>query len=88
MVHPGEEVVLDLVVEAAVQVAQERAAHVRGGRNLESGHFLGWFICLSTVLTQHGVNACKSLIVQSLLSVNRGLMNRGRTSLKKFDMFK
>ena len=35
VVHPGEEVVLDLVVEAAVQVAQERAAHVRGGRNLE-----------------------------------------------------
>ena len=39
VVHPGEEVVLDLVVEAAVQVAQERAAHVRGGRNLERGHF-------------------------------------------------
>ena len=73
MVHPGEEVVLDLVVEAAVQVAQERAAHVRGGRNLESGHFLGWFICLST-------RSERLQKLNSSKSVNRGLVNRGRTS--------
>ena len=34
VVYPGEEVVLDLVVESAVQVAEQGAAHVGGCGNL------------------------------------------------------
>ena len=36
VVHPGEEVVLDLVVEATVQLAEPPAAHVGGGDNLQA----------------------------------------------------
>ena len=39
VVHPGEEVVLDLIVESAVHVHEPRSAHVGGCGNL-GGHFL------------------------------------------------
>ena len=51
VVDPGEEVVLDLIVESAVQVAKQGAAHVGGCGNLRGVIF--WvtaFDCFGYVL--------------------------------------
>ena len=47
VVHPGEEVVLDLVVETPVQLAEPPAAHVGGGDYLQTSVSCSFCIIVS-----------------------------------------